>query len=329
MKPIDHAQPIDSIDLGPPITSRTNARVKALRAALSGKASREGDLLGLEGWNLLRETVGSGQTLEAVYVREGTEDKVSRYWHEHLRAREWHLLSRDVFDSAVSTETPQGIAATWIIQPVASRQSATTIVPILEDVQDPGNVGTLIRSGAAFGSSEVILTPGSAGQWNPKTLRASAGAVFHIPVRRMPLEEAVASLRTRGVRIFAAVASWTPPVLKLAPQGVLFGRQRSEGAATGNQAILPDGTSVSTVLGTEGAFASSSYDADFDGPCAILIGNEGAGLSKRALELADEHVLIPTGVESLNAAVAGSILLYEAMRQIPLRVWAQREGLRP
>lgn len=320
---------MDRIDLGAPITSRTNARVKALRAALSGKASREGDLLGLEGWNLIREAQAGGQTLEAVYVREGYQDKVNRSLRENLTAKEWHLLSAEVFDSAVTTETPQGIAATWRIQQIVGRQTATTVVPVLEDVQDPGNVGTLIRSAAAFGSNELILTPGSASQWNPKTLRASTGSVFQLPVRRLPLEEAVASLRGHGARIFAAVARWNTPFIRLAPHGALFGRQRNEDAEFARHIVLPDGASEKWATGTDGPHASASFDADFEAPCAILIGNEGAGLSKRALELADEHVLIPSSVESLNAGVAGSILLYEVMRQVPLRVWAQRKGLRP
>ena len=79
---------------------------------------------------------------------------------------------------------------------------------------------------------------------------------------------------------------------------------------------------------TSGTEASLSPDTDFLPPCALLVGNEGSGLSMQALALADEHVLIPCAVESLNAAVAGSVLLYEAMRQVPLREWARQQGLR-
>jgi len=79
----------------------------------------------------------------------------------------------------------------------------------------------------------------------------------------------------------------------------------------------------------DGYAASLVYDADFVTPCAILIGNEGAGLSEKALSLADERVQIPSSVESLNAGVAGSILMYEEMRQRVLRLWAHKKGLRP
>ena len=78
-----------------------------------------------------------------------------------------------------------------------------------------------------------------------------------------------------------------------------------------------------------GPLASLSYDTDFEHPCAMLIGNEGTGLTEVALSLADEQVLIPGSSESLNAAVAAAILMYESMRQIPLRLWARQQGLRP
>jgi TrmH family RNA methyltransferase len=264
---------------------------------------------------------------ETMYVRE--DQIISADWEARIRAKEWVLLSRDVFDSAVHTETPQGLAATWKITEINTMQTGPAMTLVLEDVQDPGNVGTLIRSAAAFGATEAIATPGCAGEWNPKTLRASAGAVFRMPVRHMSIEEALGKVRGQGARIFAAVAGFTTPVITLAPLGVLSGRMRNEDAEFARWQRNEDGTRTKVSSGSEGKFASVSTDTDFEFPFAILVGNEGAGLSKRALELADEHVQIPCSVESLNVAVAGSILLYEAMRQIPLRVWARKQGLRP
>jgi len=315
------------MDLGAAITSKSNARVKALRAAFSGKASQPGDLLGLEGWNLIREAWSAGMDFEAVFVREG--ESVSAHWRENIRTKDWVVLSREAFDNAVNTETPQGFAATWKITEIETMQTGPAMTLVLEEVQDPGNVGTLIRSAAAFGATEVVATPGCAGEWNPKTLRASAGAAFRMPVRHMSIEEALSKVRGQGARIFAAVAGFTTPVITLAPLGVLSGRMRNEDAEFARWQRNEDGirTKVSSVR--EGKFASVSTDTDFELPFAIVVGNEGAGLSKRALELADEHVQIPCSVESLNAAVAGSILLYEAMRQISLRVWARKQGLRP
>jgi hypothetical protein len=157
------------------------------------------------------------------------------------------------------------------------------------------------------------------------------GAIFAEKVTKLPIEEIVKRLRAQGVRIFAAVSGllsgpeYGYPV-KAARHGVLTGRIENQDA--------PDGLRYGVGMfdrdeSRQPAYAaSSSFDADFVQPWAIMIGNEGAGLSLKARRLADEQVLIPCNVESLNAAVAGSILMYEAMRQIPLRVWAQRQGLR-
>lgn len=306
--------------LSPPITSRSNARVKALRASLSGEARRGGDLLGLEGEHLVKEATLAGLVFETVYVREGSEGILDhRGWPEQIRAESRVVLSREVFDSAVSTATPQGIAATWVIRDPAGRSPRPAAGMILENLQDPGNLGTLIRSAAAFNMGEVLVTPETVNPWNPKVVRAAAGAAFRVPVRRLPLEEAVAQLRSAGVRVFAAVSSlesdpgYGSPVLA-APHGVLTGRVVNAGAPPSEP---------------PGYAASFSVDTDFVEPCAIMIGNEGAGLSVEARRLADEQVLIPCSMESLNAAVAGSVLMYEVMRQRTLRVWARQQGLRP
>jgi len=304
--------------LGPPITSRANARVKELRASLSGKAHKPGDLLGLEGEHLIHEAHLAGYSFETIYLREGTTlpNKLVTVRSEH-----WVVLSSDVFDSAVTTHSPQGIAATWIITELPPRMKMGRNALILEQLQDPGNLGTLMRSAEAFGFARVMVTPGTVNQWNPKVVRSGAGSVLRTPVLRAPLEEIAAQLKADGVRIFAAVAHFTGNADMAAPHGVLTGRISNAQAPPGNRYNFPD---------TGGYAASLSYDTDFLHPCAILIGNEGSGLSEIALSLADEQVQIPCGgSESLNAAVAGSILMYESMRQITLRVWARKQGLRP
>ncbi len=312
--------------LPPPITSRTNARVKALRASLSGRAARPGDLLGIEGLHLIGELHNTGHSFEAVYLREGDEPLLEVGWPSQLRATQWVVLSRDVFDSAVTTQTPQGIAATWIIRNPKLRDGEIGNALLLENIQDPGNLGTLIRSAAAFGTNRIMITPESANQWNPKVVRAAAGAMFHTSVTRLPIDQAAAQLRAEKVRMFAAVSSFHRgpeygfPRLP-APHGVLTGRAESRDAS-------PDRPTPPPPAGEKSYAASLSYDTDFVEPCAVLIGNEGAGLTQHARELADEQVQIPVTVESLNAAVAGAVLLYEAMRQRTLRAWAQQQGLR-
>ncbi len=344
--------------LPPPITSRTNARVKALRASLSGKAARPGDLLGIEGLHLIGELHHAGHSFDTVYVRQGDEALLEVGWPGHLRAAHWVVLSHDVFASAVTTQTPQGIAATWLIRaPLPPRQDSKSMenrglskqsvgnALILENLQDPGNLGTLIRSAAAFGTERVFLTPESANHWNPKVVRAAAGAVFQTAITRVSVDDAVAQLHSEGVRVFAAVSGFhSGPryggVARLAARhGVLTGRLNNPEAPAEFQHCNPS-TSFDLlappdlpdpVLPESGKSyaASFSCDTDFVEPCAILIGNEGAGLTQHARALADEQVQIPVCVESLNAAVAGAVLLYEVMRQRELRVWARQRGLRP
>ncbi len=314
------------------VRSRSNGRVKELRAALSGEARAPGDLLALEGPKLIHEAHLAGQSFATVYVREGSEASLANgpVWGETLRADAWAVLSREVFDSSVLTKTPQGIAATWVIQDPMPRLGIGSSGLVLENIQDPGNLGTLIRSAAAFGMGDVFLTPTCVNQWNPKVVRAAAGAHFRIATRRLSLREAAEEFRAQGVRLFAAVSGFSggpeygTPVMA-APHGVLTGRINNFDAT---EPRYKGGMDDMEQNARDGYPASLCYDTDFLEPCAILIGNEGAGLSIEARRLADEQVCIPCGVESLNAAVAGSVLMYEVMRQRPLRAWARRQGLR-
>ena len=258
--------------LAPPITSRTNARVKALRAGFSGKSAKPGELVGIEGENLLIEALQSGIAVESVFVRQGREAVLSRPGLRSVSPANVVVLSSDVFASAVDTASPQGVAAVVRIPEIRPPDdSVSGVVLLLEAMQDPGNLGTLLRTAEAFGVAQVFATPDSVIPWNPKTVRASAGSVFRVPVRRMTLDEAQRSLKDNGVRLYAAVA--------------------------------------------EGEGATACMNADLTRRCALMIGNEGAGLSAAALALADVRIHIPCATESLNAAVAGTVLMYEVMRQ--------------
>jgi RNA methyltransferase, TrmH family len=263
------------------LESRQNARVKELRAALGSGIVPKRPWIAVEGEHLLAEAVRSGLRVHSVFLREGCE----RLFGDGIPdVEEVFVLPPEVFASAAATEHPQGIAAfvemPWFAAPqegaLAPGESAwgrmsagIPLILVAGGLQDPGNVGTIARSAEAFGASGMILLPGTASLWNPKTLRASAGAAFRLPSLRMAAEDAFTALRAKGIRIFAA----TP----------------RHGTAS----------------------------LDFSQPAALLIGNEGAGLPASWLERADEQITIPTSseTESLNAAVAGSLLLYEAFRQ--------------
>jgi RNA methyltransferase, TrmH family len=256
------------------VTSRGNARVKQLRAAFAGQARLSGGLVGIEGETLLGEALRSGMMLKTVCVRAGRELPAGL-----PRGLEVVWLAEEVFASAVETQSPQGVAAlmvppVWKLEDVV-RDGALMLVAA--GLQDPGNLGTLVRSAEAFGAAGVLTTPGTVSGWNQKAVRASAGSVFRVPVVGVTMAE-LAGLRGRGVRLLAAVA-----------------------------AGLGDGEAGPVEAST----------AEFRGSCAVMIGNEGAGLSAELVGMADTRVTIPCpgAVESLNAAVAGSLLLYEASRQ--------------
>lgn len=259
--------------LPPAITSRSNARVKVLRAAFTGHAAQPGELVGVEGETLISEALRSHLRLDSIFVQQGSEAVLDLPEIRRALPAPVFVLSQGVFRSAAHTESPRGIAALLSIpalrQEDLERRAGVTL--LLESMQDPGNLGTLLRAAEAFGVSQVMVTPDSVNQWNPKAIRASAGSVFRVPVRRIGLPEAKSWMEARGVRLFAAVA--------------------------------------------QTAGATACMDAGLDGPCALMVGNEGAGLSPSALALADERVHIPCRTESLNAAAAGATLLYEAMRQ--------------
>lgn len=261
------------MDLGAPITSKSNAKVKALRAAFDGKSAKAGQLLGIEGEHLIAEAIRSGLEFETVFVRAGSERVLERTALRCLKAKQVVLLSAEVFASAVETESPQGIAATVAIPElqIGSAPGSSGLVLVLEGLQDPGNLGTLLRSAEAFSASFVMMTPETVNPWNPKVVRSSAGSVFRMPVVRAPLAEIRRRLTALGLRMFATVT----------PRDI----------------------------------ASPLMETYLGAPCVVMIGNEGAGLSPEAIAIADALVTIPCAIESLNAAVAGSVILYEAMRQ--------------
>jgi TrmH family RNA methyltransferase len=250
------------------VESRQNARIKELRAGLLRGGRTAHNHIAIEGLHLLQEAVKSGLTLHTVFVRAGNEGLLEQLALGHAEVL---IVATDVFSSAAVTEHPQGIAA-LVEAPEFKVQAileGTPLIVIAAGLQDPGNLGTLVRSAEAFGATGLILLPGTVSLWNAKTLRASSGSAFRLPVVSLAADDAFATLRAQGVRILAAVAR--------------------------------DGDS----------------DADLRGPSALLVGNEGAGLPEEWIARADARVTIPCpgAVESLNAAVAGSVLLYDAMRQ--------------
>ena len=264
------------------VQSRQNARVRELRAAFVRSGREVSEVIGIEGEHLIGEALRSGVRLRTVFVRRDVERREGSLRVLDRLALPAAVpiveLTAAVFDSAVETESPQGIAALVEIPRFSLAEAmagAQPLVVVTAGLQDPGNFGTLVRSAEAFGASGVIALPGTVRVWNSKALRASAGSAFRVPVIAEKPAAAFEALRERKIPVMAAVAA-----------------------------------------GTDGKAIPCSA-VDLAGPAAILIGNEGSGLSAELLERAAQRIAspMPGGVESLNAAIAGSVLLYEAARQ--------------
>ena len=190
-----------------------------------------------------------------------------------LESRAQCTIVRDsIFDSLADTVSPQGILAVCVQKKFHLHDIGMSFILLGENLNDPGNIGALIRTAAAAGASGVILTAGSGDIFNPKVLRAAAGAVLRLPiVTDAQLEDTIAWLNEKSVPVYAA-----------APRG----------------SVLP-------------------YELDMRGSFCLLVGNESHGITETAAQMADVLVRLPmvNSMESLNASVAGSILMYEAVRQ--------------
>jgi len=268
------------------VQSKQNPRLKQLHRALAQPACAAGELAAIEGPNLLAEALRAGLRIHTVFAAQGFEQLLDRL--PLAPETEVLLLSRQLLDAALATVTPQPVAAlveppewTWASL-VGSSHAAVPLLVVLAGLQDPGNLGTIVRSAEAFGATGIVSLPGTVSAWNPKAVRASAGSVFRMPLVAESAGECLQQLRAAGIRILAATA----------------------------------------------AAGQSDNLADLVGPVAILIGNEGNGIPADLAALADATITIPCPglVESLNAAVAASVLLYEASRQRSARSSGKKLG---
>lgn len=261
------------------VQSKQNERVKELRRALRQEGATPSGFVALEGPHLLSEAQRSGLFLAHVFAAQESaqllDDLALSPEIEVL------LLPRELLRSVLATETPQPVAAlfkapTWTWNDVLGESgSQAALLVVLCGLQDPGNLGTILRSAEAFGATGVVSLPGTVSAWNQKAMRASAGSVFRVPLLRTSLDDCFSRLRADGVK------TWATAVRK----------------------------------------AMSLADVALKTPAAFLIGNEGGGVPAEVATRADGALTIPCPgpVESLNAAVATSVLLYEASRQRSLQ----------
>ena len=270
---------IDSI-----LTSTKNPTIKRIRKLQRPKERKKQNLLLLEGNNLLVSALTNNFPLVTVFCTPKWRER-----HQHLiqdlekKASEIQLVSPEVLVSIATTVNPDGVVA--IAQRSFSAQNSAS-VPLnlggstervelglaVETLQDPGNLGTIIRTAVATDVDRLWLSQDSVDPDHPKVLRASVGEWFRLPMAVTPsLKDIVKEQKQQGVRVIATV-----------PQSDF-----------------------------------TYWQLDLTRPSLLLIGNEGAGLSSELMELADQQVSIPlvNEVESLNAAIATALILYEAQRQ--------------
>ena len=272
------------------IEGRHNPLVKRLRLAFARAELTESGDCAIEGLRILEEAIRSGLRFSAVFFRESARDLAERLLPQIGAQVETLLLPDKLFDSLVPSESPQGVAALvrlkeFSLDDVLERLQVGPVV-VLAGLQDPGNLGTILRSAEAFGSAGVVLGEGTASPFNSKVIRASAGSVF-----RLPIVHGQAHGHTDG-RGKSETRNLEKVSEKFRAQGV---RQ----------------------IATSSHKGTPLDQADLKGAIAIFFGNEGAGLPREVMAKMDESIAIPhtAQVESLNAGVAASIVLYEAARQ--------------
>lgn len=256
------------------ITSTSNSQVKNVLALQKKAKERQAqDLFVVEGPKMFLEA--PAKRVEQVYVSESfLESPVWKGSREAFGRVPCCAVSDQVFRHMSDTQNPQGVLC--LVRQFHYRREdllgKQPLIMVLENLQDPGNLGTILRSGEGAGVTGILMSGGCADVYNSKVIRSTMGSVYRVPfVRTDNLAEEIAWLKRGRVRLFAAH---------------LGGR--------------------------------NAYDReDYAGPSAFLIGNESRGLSEETAALADTLIRIPMlgQVESLNAAMAAGILMYEAARQ--------------
>lgn len=259
------------------ITSVHNKCVKEAAALLAKKKERDRrGLFVVEGVKLFGEA--PAERIVQVYIAESARAQLTAQYGEKLKSLPCEIVSDEVFEKLSDTVTPQGILClvrqySYHIEEILSEDKKKQMLFILlEDIQDPGNLGTIFRTAEAAGADGVLMSGRTADIYNPKSIRSTMGSIYRVPfLYETDLSSMIKRLREEGVSVYAA------------------------------------------------HLRGGDYDAgqDYRKSTAFLIGNEAKGLREETAACADALIRIPMEgqVESLNAAVAASVLLYEAHRQ--------------
>lgn len=257
-----------------PVAGRHNARLKELRLAFRRAQLTPQGECAIEGLKLLEEALRHGRQVDTVFFSESARPLAEKLLPQISDRTETLVLPNSLFNSIVPSDAPQGVAALVKLQQFSAAQLLDRAnggpFVVAAGLQDPGNLGTILRSAEAFGAAGVFLTEGTVSPYNSKVLRGSAGSILRLPFLQIPSGELITLLRQRDVRMVATSSHQGTPLA----------------------------------------------EADWTLPLAIFIGNEGSGLPRETMHQMGETLVITqaAAVESLNAGVAASIVLYEAAR---------------
>lgn len=251
------------------ITSSQNSKIKLVRALLGrAKERREANAFVVEGVRLVEEAVNSDWKFQfALYDDSPSERGLKLVKKLEDKKIEVEKVESRLMQSLSETETPQGILAVLALTNLPIPNSSNFLL-IPDQIRDPGNLGTLLRTAAAAGVQAVLIPPETTDAFAPKVVRSGMGAHFRLPIHSKTWEEIEA--QTKGLQVYLADM---------------------------------DGTSC--------------WETDLHQPLALIIGGEAEGASEAAQKLVTQKISIPMqgSVESLNAGVAGSVLMFEVVRQ--------------
>lgn len=259
------------------ITSNSNSTIKEVKSLNRRKERWKKQLFIVEGVKIVEECIDNNYPLfyiiycDDLFDAQGGMELFKKIQHSDRLIN----IPVELYKGISDTENPQGILAVsrFNIEPIENIDiEKNPFILLLDKVQDPGNMGTIIRTGDAFGADGIIVTEGCVDIYNPKVVRATMGSIFRVPIyHEGDTVKTVESLRDKGVQI------------------------------------------LSTSL------RESQYieNIDFKESCMFIIGNESKGVSQSLNDLADKLIKIPMigEAESLNVAIASSIIMYEAMKQ--------------
>ena len=258
------------------ITSSKNNLIKEIKTLLKRKGRIKNKAFIIEGIKIVEEALNKNYLLQHIFY---TDQLMEANGGEEIFNRIKYLKNTiyvpdNVFKEISDTENPQGILAiaSFDLLSLNEMKKEKPFLLYLDEVQDPGNLGTIIRTADAFNVDGIILTEGCVDAYNPKVVRATMGSIFRVPLYYV--ENGVESLKTlsdKNINIFATSLSGSKPI----------------------------------------------YEADFRDGFVLIIGNESKGVSQEIFNLSNSLVKIPMlgETESLNAGVAASIIMYEAMKQ--------------